>query len=55
VLQKIQGSIQDNKADHSFLDNAGYHEQYHAVCSHQDQGVESPGKVTSANVSKKYR
>lgn len=29
------------------------HLLYYAVGSHQDQGVESPGKVTSANVSKK--
>ena len=47
VLQKLQGSIQDNKEDHSSLDNAVYHEQCYAVDNQRCQGPEGPDKVIS--------
>ena len=47
MLRKLQGSIQDNKEDHSNLDNAVYHEQCYAVDNQQHQGPEGPDKVIS--------
>ena len=47
VLRKLQGSIQDNKEDHSKLDNAVYREQCYAVDNQRHQGPEGPDKVIS--------
>ena len=47
MLRKLQGNIQDNKEDHSNLDNAVYHEQCYAVDNQRHQGPEGPDKVIS--------